>query len=323
MVDSGEALKLAGIRYRQPGFTLTLTLALAPGETLALLGPSGSGKTTVLKIAAGLLSPEAGRVQIGGRDVTALPPERRGVGMLFQSYALFPHLSVFDNVAFGLVERGWSRKAILARVEELLAITGLTPHRQKRPNELSGGEQQRVALARALAPRPPVLLLDEPLGALDLRLRESLLLELKRVLRAEGVAALYVTHDQAEAFVLAHRVLILRDGRKVQEGTPEEVFQHPSDAWTARFLGHKNVLGPEDAAKLGLPRGTHLLPNAALRPGRGEPARVEEVLFLGPRLGLWLFQRGVRLYWEGPLEPIPKPGTELPLAIDLQRAVPL
>ncbi len=323
MADSSEALKLAGIRYRQPGFTLTLTLALAPGETLALLGPSGSGKTTVLKIAAGLLSPEAGRVQIGGRDVTALPPERRGVGMLFQSYALFPHLSVFDNVAFGLVERGWSRKAIRARVEELLAITGLTPHRQKRPDELSGGEQQRVALARALAPRPPVLLLDEPLGALDLRLRESLLLELKRVLQAEGVAALYVTHDQAEAFVLAHRVLILRDGRKVQEGTPEEVFQRPSDAWTARFLGHKNVLGPEDAAKLGLPRGPHLLPNAALRPGRGEPARVEEVLFLGPRLGLWLFQRGVRLYWEGPLEPIPKPGTELPLAIDLRRAVPL
>jgi len=323
LASSGEALKLVEIRYRQPGFNLALSLAIAPGETLALLGPSGSGKTTVLKIAAGLLSPTAGRVQIGGRDVTTLPPERRGVGMLFQNYALFPHLSVFDNVAFGLVERGWSRNAIRARVEELLAITGLTPHRQKRPDELSGGEQQRVALARALAPKPPVLLLDEPLGALDLRLRESLLLELKRLLRAEGVAALYVTHDQAEAFVLAHRVLILREGQKVQEGTPEEVFQRPRDPWTARFLGHKNVLTPEEADRLGLSRHTWLLPNAALRPGSGEPAKVEEVLFLGPRVGLWLSLRGVRLYWEGPLEPIPDPNGEFPLTIDRKRAVPL
>ncbi len=317
------ALALVGVRHRRPGFGLELGLEVAPGQTLALLGPSGSGKTTALKIAAGLESPEAGRVFLGGREVTALPPERRGVGMLFQNYALFPHLTVYENIAFGLVERGWRRDRIRARVAELLEKTGLGPHREKRPGELSGGEQQRVALARALAPRPPVLLLDEPLGALDLRLREALLLELKRVLRDEGVAALYVTHDQAEAFVLAHRVLILRDGSPVQEGVPEAVYRRPKDAWTARFLGHKNVLDREAAARLGLPPGTWLLPNAALIPGEGEPARVEEVLFLGPRVGIWLVLRGVRLYWEGPLEPLPQPGALLPLTLRPDRGVPL
>ncbi len=318
-----SALRFEDVRRTLGAFRLSLSLAVDPGETLALLGPSGSGKTTALKIAAGLLWPERGRVWIGGRDVTRLAPERRGVGMLFQNYALFPHLTVYQNVAFGLIERRWPRERIHARVEELLERTGLSAHANKRPAELSGGEQQRVALARALAPRPPLLLLDEPLGALDLRLRETLLLELKRVLGAEGVAALYVTHDQAEAFALAHRVLILKDGDAVQEGTPLAVFRRPKDAWTARFLGHKNVLGPEEAARIGLPEGTWLIPNAALVPGEGEAAEVLEALFLGPRVGLWLSYRGVRLYWEGPMEPLPTPGQALPLRVLRERAVPL
>jgi len=311
------------VEKRYPGFSLALSLELAPGETLALLGPSGSGKSTVLKIVAGLEPPDRGRVHLFGRDVTRLPPERRGVGMVFQSYALFPHLTVAQNVAFGLVERRWPREAIEKRVRELLERTGLAPHAGKRPAELSGGERQRVALARALAPRPRLLLLDEPLAALDLRLREELLFLLRRVLREEGPAALYVTHDQAEAFALADRVLVLREGRRVQEGPPREVYARPRDAWTARFLGHKNVLEGDEARSLGLGEGTWLLPYAAIRPGTGEPARVEEAVFLGPRVGLWLTFRGVRLYWEGPLDPPPAPGETLPIRIETERAVPL
>jgi putative spermidine/putrescine transport system ATP-binding protein len=243
------------------------------------------------------------------------------VGLLFQDYALFPHLSVFDNVAFGLVEARWPRPQIEARVRELLALVRLTPHADKRPHELSGGEQQRVALARALAPRPRVLLLDEPLGALDLRLREALLMELKRVLAEEGTTALYVTHDQAEAFALAQRVAVMKEGRIVQTDAPTKLYRRPADAWTARFLGHKNLLDPAAAGVLGLPPGHWLLPPFALRPGEGERARVDEVLFLGPRTGLWLDYKGVRLYWEGPLFPPPAPGETLALFVDLSQAV--
>ncbi len=317
------ALVLENVEKRFPGFALTISLTLDPGRTLALLGPSGSGKSTVLKIAAGLEPPDAGRVLIQGRDATRLPPERRGVGMVFQSYALFPHLSVYDNIAFGLVERRWPRDRLRKRVEALLAKTGLAPHARKRPHELSGGEQQRVALARALAPHPPVLLLDEPLSALDLRLREELMLELRRILRQEATATLYVTHDQAEAFALADAILVLREGQPVQAGTPEEVYARPRDAWTARFLGHRNVLGPEEAAALGLPRGTWLLPLTALEPGGTEPAKVLEAVFLGPRIGVWLLLRGVRLYWEGPLERRPRPGDTLGITLHRDRAVPL
>ena len=319
-----SALVLDQVRHRYPGFELELSLSLPPGETLALLGPSGSGKTTALSIAAGLVRPQSGRVLIAGRDVTRLPPERREVGVVFQSYALFPHLSVFDNVAFGLVERRWPREEIRARVEELLEKTGLTPHAKKRPSELSGGEQQRVALARALAPRPRVLLLDEPLSALDPRLKEELLLFLKQILREEQASALYVTHDQAEALATADRVAILREGKKVQEGSPLEVYHRPKDAWTARFLGHKNVLGEGEASALGLPPGTWLLPYSAITPYAGEQrARVEEVAFYGPRVGLWLSYKGVPLYWEGPLAQLPRRGEETPLLLSLKEAVRL
>jgi len=316
-------LRLERIRVANAGFELSIDLEVNSGETLALLGPSGSGKTTVLRVIAGLAAPDAGRVWIGERDVTRLPSERRGIGFLFQDYALFPHLSVYDNVAFGLVERHWAKAEIEARVTALLEKTGLTAHRNKKPAQLSGGEQQRVALARALAPRPPILLLDEPLGALDLRLREHLLLTLKRILKEERTTALYVTHDQSEAFVLADRVAIMRNGRIVQLGTPGQVFQKPSNVWCARFLGHKNVLAPDEARRLGLRERHWLLPPTAIALGGSEKAEVLEALFLGPRIGLWLNVRGVRLYWEGPLDPLPEEGKSLGLRIDLDRAVPL
>ncbi|WP_018110529.1 ABC transporter ATP-binding protein [Thermus igniterrae] len=304
-----------------PGFRLGLELRVEEGEVLALLGPSGSGKSTLLRLIAGLLPPDRGFVRFGELDLTPLPPERRGVGFLFQDYALFPHLTVAENLAFGLVEARWPKAKREARVKELLERMELLPHAKKRPQGLSGGEQQRVALARALAARPRLLLLDEPLGALDLRLREELLLFLRRTLRAEGITTLVVTHDQGEAFLLAHRVAVLREGRLVQVGPPEEVYARPKDAWTARFLGHKNLLSPEESRALGLPPKRHLLPPQALGLGGEVKGVVEERLFFGSRVGLWVRAMGVRLYLEA-LEG-PKEGAEVGLHLDRARAVPL
>ncbi|BFH75466.1 ABC transporter ATP-binding protein [Thermus thermophilus] len=304
-----------------PGFRLSVRLSVAEGETLALLGPSGSGKSTLLKLIAGLLKPDEGFLRFGGEDLTPLPPERRKVGFLFQDYALFPHLTVAENIAFSLVEARWPKRAREARVEELLERMELAPHAKKRPKELSGGEQQRVALARALANRPRLLLLDEPLGALDLRLREELLLFLRKALKAEGATTLLVTHDQGEAFLLAHRVALLREGRLVQVGRPEEVYARPKDTWTARFLGHKNLLSPEESRALGLPPKAHLLPLKALALGGSLEGVVEERLFFGPRVGLWVRVKGVRLYLEAPEGP--EEGAPIALRLDPAQAVPL
>ncbi len=304
-----------------PGFRLEVGLEVEAGEVLALLGPSGSGKSTLLRLLAGLLPPDEGYVRLGGEDLTPLPPERRGIGFLFQDYALFPHLTVYENVAFGLREARWPKERIQARVEALLAQMDLLPKAQRRPETLSGGEKQRVALARALAPRPRLLLLDEPLGALDLRLREELLPFLRRTLRGEGATALVVTHDQKEAFLLGKRVAILREGRLVQVGPPEEVYARPKDPWTARFLGHKNLLSPEESQALGLPPKVHLLPERALGLGGEREGVVEERLFLGPRVGVWVRVGGVRLYLEAP--EAPGEGARVGLHLDLGKAVPL
>ena len=302
-----------------PGFRLEVALKVQEGEVLALLGPSGSGKSTLLKLVAGLLTPEEGFVRFGETDLTPLPPERRRVGFLFQDYALFPHLSVAENIAFGLLEARWPKAAREERVKELLERMELTPHAKKRPTELSGGEQQRVALARALANRPRLLLLDEPLGALDLRLREELLLFLRKTLKEEGVTTLLVTHDQGEAFLLAGRVALMREGRIVQVGRPEEVYARPIDPWAARFLGHKNLLSPEESQALGLPPKAHLLPPRALHLGGPWEAVVEERLFFGPRVGLWVRTKGVRLYLEAPEGPAE--GERVGLHLDLPQAV--
>ena len=218
-----------------------VSLELRPGETLALLGPSGCGKSTLLRLVAGLEPPTGGRIFWGDRDVTALPPQRRGFGMVFQDYALFPHLNVEKNIAFGLVEARWTKEARRARVGELLELVGLAGFEKRRVFELSGGQQQRVALARALAPKPALLLLDEPLSNLDAALRDELKRELGRILGELTVSALFVTHDQSEAFTVAQRVAVMRRGRLEQTATPEKLFAAPASVWVARFLGHANV----------------------------------------------------------------------------------
>ncbi len=219
------------------------TLEVARGETVALLGPSGSGKSTALKAVAGFVRPSSGRVLLDGRDVTDEPPHRRGIGVVVQNYALFPHMRVFDNVAFGLRARRLPRAEIAERVGEVLAMVGMDGYRDRMPGQLSGGQQQRVAIARALAIRPPVLLLDEPLSALDAGLRQELLGELQALRRElPDVAILYVTHDQNEALALADRIAIMRDAALVDADTSDALYRRPPSAFTAAFLGGANLL---------------------------------------------------------------------------------
>ena len=219
------------------------SLRVAAGETVALLGPSGSGKSTALKALAGFVRPSSGRVRLGDRDVTDLPPARRGIGVVVQSYALFPHLRVRDNVAFGLRANRVARAQISDRVGEALAMVSMSAFADRLPRELSGGQQQRVAIARALAIRPGVLLLDEPLAALDAALRQSMLTELQELRAAlPDTAMLYVTHDQTEALALADRVAVMRDARLVDVDTADALWTRPPSAFTAAFLGGANLL---------------------------------------------------------------------------------
>ncbi|WP_043686823.1 ABC transporter ATP-binding protein [Streptomyces xylophagus] len=221
----------------------SLDLTVAPGEVMALLGPSGSGKTTALRAVAGFVRPASGRVFLGGRDVTDLPPYLRGVGMVVQQYALFPHLRVEDNVAFGLKARKVARGEIRTRVAEALEMVGMAEYGRRYPRELSGGQQQRVAIARALAIRPGVLLLDEPLSALDAQLRSGMLAELSRLHRElPEVSILYVTHDQVEALTLADRIAVMDRARLQECGTPRELYRAPKSEFTASFVGSANLL---------------------------------------------------------------------------------
>jgi ABC-type Fe3+/spermidine/putrescine transport system ATPase subunit len=219
-----------------------VSLCAAAGEIVALLGPSGCGKTTMLRIIAGLEQADSGVVRFAGKVIDAVPVYQRGFGMMFQDYALFPHRNVADNVAFGLRMQRLPQNAIADRVAEMLDLVGLRGYAHRRVYELSGGERQRVALARALAPRPRLLMLDEPLAALDRALRERLQDELGAILRQVGVTSLYVTHDQQEAFALANRVILLNAGAVVQEGPPEAVYRRPASIWAARFLGLPNII---------------------------------------------------------------------------------
>ena len=219
-----------------------LDLAVAPGELFVLLGASGSGKTTLLRAIGGFVRPEAGRIVLDGVDLTAMPPHRRPVNTMFQSYALFPHMSVAANIGFGLRMRGLTAAAIAARVAEMLELVRLQGFGARRPAQLSGGQQQRVALARSLAPRPALLLLDEPLSALDRNLRRETRDELVRLQRALGIAFILVTHDQEEALTMADRIGVMRAGRLVQVGTPAEVYERPDTRFVAEFLGAANVL---------------------------------------------------------------------------------
>ncbi|WP_338687036.1 ABC transporter ATP-binding protein [Streptomyces acidiscabies] len=237
-------LRLEGATVRFGGRAVLDAVDLEVGEheVVCVLGPSGSGKSTLLRVVAGLQSLDAGRVLLGGKEQGGVPVHRREVGLMFQDHQLFPQRDVAGNVAFGLRMHGASRGEQAARVEELLELVGLPGAGRRAVGALSGGEQQRVALARALAPRPRLLMLDEPLGQLDRSLRERLVVELRELFGALGTTVLAVTHDQGEAFALADRVVVMRDGRIAQSGTPLDVWQRPADAFVARFLGFENVV---------------------------------------------------------------------------------
>lgn len=234
-----------------------LSLDLASGEFFTLLGPSGCGKTTTLRMIGGFEQPTSGRIFLGGKDITWTPPYRRNVNTVFQSYALFPHLNVFENVAFGLRRKGTDKRDVTKLVEEHLEMLGLGGFGRRRATQLSGGQQQRVALARALVNQPRVLLLDEPMGALDAKIRKTMQLELKRIQREVGITFLYVTHDQDEAMSLGDRLAVMRSGRYEDLGSPQRVYDHPATQFVAEFLGACNLMPVRvDNGELRLPDGT-------------------------------------------------------------------
>jgi spermidine/putrescine transport system ATP-binding protein len=219
-----------------------IDLTIRKGEFFSMLGPSGCGKTTTMRMIAGFEEPTRGTVRLDGRDVTAAPPNKRDVNMVFQSYALFPHMSVFENVAFGLRRKSVPKDQVTRQVGEMLEIVDLTGREQRRPRELSGGQQQRVALARALVNHPKALLLDEPLGALDLKLRQAMQVELKRIQREVGITFVYVTHDQNEALTMSDRIAVMNDGVIEHLGPPREIYEHPATRFVAGFIGTSNLL---------------------------------------------------------------------------------
>ncbi|MDO9500016.1 ABC transporter ATP-binding protein [Falsiroseomonas sp.] len=245
-------LRLERLTRRFPGTATPavdgISLDLPQGALLALLGPSGCGKTTTLRMIAGLEAPDGGHIQVAGRDVTALPPHKRNMGVVFQSYALFPHLSAAANVAFGLEMRGVPRAERAKRVADALTLVGLDGFAARKPRQLSGGQQQRVALARALAPQPDLLLLDEPLSALDAKLREEVRDEIRAVQQRLGTTTVFVTHDQTEALAMADLVAVMNQGRIEQLAPPEEVFERPATRFVATFVGRAAILAAEVVA---------------------------------------------------------------------------
>ncbi|MBK0420419.1 ABC transporter ATP-binding protein [Leucobacter sp. CSA1] len=240
------AIAVEGVSKRFPtgerDVLVDVDLTIGDGEFFSILGPSGCGKSTLLRILAGFERPSRGSVRLFNADVTDTPPNKRDLNLVFQSYALFPHLSVFGNIAFGLKRKRLSKSEIDARVREAVTLVELEGREEARPRELSGGQQQRVALARALVNRPRALLLDEPLAALDLKLRQAMQEELKRIQREVGITFVYVTHDQGEALALSDRLAVMAEGRLLQVGTPDELYERPSDPFVARFIGSSTLL---------------------------------------------------------------------------------
>jgi putrescine transport system ATP-binding protein len=302
---SARLLSVEGVSKRYGAVVALdeITLDVGAGEFFALLGPSGCGKTTLMRSIAGFETPDAGRLTLSGEDLAGVPPYRRPVNMMFQSYALFPHLDVFENIAFGLRRKGEREEAIRARVGELLEMTQLAPFGARRINELSGGQRQRVALARALAPRPALLLLDEPLGALDRKLREETQFQLKEIQRKTQTSFVIVTHDQDEALAIADRIAVMRAGRLEQIASPIDIYEKPATRFVAGFVGETNFIEGVVARDSGatfvtsfarLPRAECALPEGAratlsIRPerieisreGQGIAGRVEDYVFRG------------------------------------------
>jgi ABC-type Fe3+/spermidine/putrescine transport system ATPase subunit len=297
-------------------------LDIPQGDFLTLLGPSGSGKTTLLNICAGYLAPSAGRLVVGGRDITALPPRQRRMGMVFQSYALFPHMNVAENVAYGLTVRKLPRAEIEQRVTEVLKMTQLEGFGERAIRELSGGQQQRVALARAMVIQPDILLMDEPLGALDRQLRKEVQFEIRRLHRARPRTTIYVTHDQEEALVMSDRIAVMRAGRIVQLGSGAELYERPVDTFVARFLGESNLLEgtvgivadgratlavagfaqplegrAAEGVRAGGAASALLRPEAVRAQAGGLPARVVERVYLGELVAVRLMLASGHELW--------------------------
>ncbi|HVJ44282.1 MAG TPA: ABC transporter ATP-binding protein [Dongiaceae bacterium] len=250
---------------------MQVDIAIGSHEFFTLLGPSGCGKTTLLRLIGGFERPSSGAILIDGTDVAALPPQKRPVNTVFQNYALFPHMTVAQNVAFGLEMCDWPAAEIAARVSATLEMVRLTSFAERKPSQLSGGQQQRVALARALAPKPRVLLLDEPLSALDLKLRKEMQAELKRLQRETGITFILVTHDQEEALAMSDRIAVLRDGRVLQIGSPAEIYDDPNCRFVADFIGEANLI---PGAVLGRPSGL----TVAVRPERVQLSAIEDAV---------------------------------------------
>jgi spermidine/putrescine transport system ATP-binding protein len=261
-----------------------ISVEIPAGSFFALLGPSGCGKTTTLRMIGGFEEPDEGAIHLGDRDVVGLPPYRRDVNTVFQSYALFPHLSVFENVAFGLRRKGVDGKQVRGRVEEMLRLVGLEGLGPRRPRQLSGGQQQRVALARALVNRPQVLLLDEPLGALDLKLRKQMQLELKQIQHELGLTFVHVTHDQEEAMTMADAIAVMNRGRIEQLGAPSDLYEHPATSFVAGFLGVSNLLAGSvaGAGRVRLDTGEEIGAGTNGRTGRVAVGIRPEKIRLGP-----------------------------------------
>ena len=280
-----------------------VSLTVSPGEIVCVLGASGSGKSTLLRTIAGLEHPQSGTVRWDGRDVTSVPVHERGFGLVFQDFALFPHRDVAGNVGFGV---GGDEM----RIADALSMVGLAGYERRQPSTLSGGEAQRVAVARALAPRPDVLLLDEPLGSLDRPLRERLTVELRRLLHDLEVAAIHVTHDQQEALAIADRVVLLRDGRVVQDGTPVDVWRQPADVEVARFLGFSNLV-PVDGGVRVIP------PDAVSLAIDGEAGIVREIAFRGIAFTVTVdLDAGWSLDVPAPAHALPEVGERVFVSID-------
>jgi ABC-type Fe3+/spermidine/putrescine transport system ATPase subunit len=327
----GETRALAGVSFE-----------VAKGEIMAVLGPSGCGKSTLLAVVAGLETPDEGKVLWGGQDLAGVPPHKRDFGLMFQDYALFPHKDVFDNVAFGLQMDGLGKDVIASTVQETLVLLGLSAFERRDVSGLSGGEQQRVALARSLAPRPRLLMLDEPLGSLDKALRERLLDDLRGILRHTGQTTLYVTHDQEEAFSLADRVVVMDAGVVVQVGTPQDIYCAPESPFVAKFVGLTNIFPGEvvstpAGAEIETPIGRFpveekitgpvqvlIRSDAANLKGDGFPltGTVESLAFRGGWTRMALRINGVELLFDFDSNlALPEVGQPVTVSIDLEKGL--